>query len=50
MREKTLKVITVIATIIFLLSLCSMDSQSNIPFITGMISGVWIALITVANN
>ena len=50
MREKILKVITTIAAILFILSLCCMDSESNVPFAVGMVSCGWLGLIAVANS
>lgn len=45
-----LKTTTVIAAILFMLSICALDSNSCVPFVSGMISLSWIALIAYANG
>ena len=49
MRIKVLKVITYIAIVVWLLSVCVIDSNSWIPYITCGVSSLWILLIVVAN-
>lgn len=49
-RNKILKTITAISVIIFILSICSVDSKTWMPCITAIISLVWISLFTYANK
>lgn len=49
-RNKVLKTITTISVIIFMLSICSVDSGTLIPYITAIISLIWICLFTYANK
>lgn len=45
-----LKIITYIMTVLFILSLIALDSESIIPFITLVLSGGWLALVGYANG
>lgn len=50
MRKKVLKTITIIAAIMFTLSVCTLDSDSCIPIITAFICEGWLALMAYANK
>ena len=49
MRVKIIKTITVIALVIWLLSVCCIDSKSWVPFISCGVSLLWLLLVTIAN-
>lgn len=49
MRVKIVKTVTVIALVVWLLSVCCIDSESRIPFITCGVSLLWLLLVTIAN-
>lgn len=49
MRVKILKIITAIALVVWVLSVCCIDSDSWIPFITCGVSELWLLLMTIAN-
>ena len=49
-KNTVLKSITTIAVSVFLLSIMAMDSESNLPFYAGMISGLWLILFVIANK
>ena len=49
-KNTVLKSITTIAVSVFLLSIMAMDSESNLPFYAGMISGLWLILFIIANK
>ena len=48
-HNRVIKTITTIAGIIAILSICCLDSQSYIPFISLAISGTWVFLFLLAN-
>ena len=39
-----------ISVVIIILSVCALDSESNIPIIVLSISAAWMLLLTVAND
>lgn len=49
MRVKILKALTIIASIIFLVSVSCLDNGFWWPCITGGISAAWLLLMTIAN-
>lgn len=50
MRKEIIKGITIIAIILFMVSVACIDSNSNLPTVGCIISGGWLALIVIANN
>ena len=50
MRKKVLKAITIIAAIMFTLSVCSLDSDSYIPHILALVSLAYLGLFNYANK
>lgn len=50
MRVKILKVLTIIAFIVFILSACTIDSETWIPYIACGVSSAWLFLIAIANS
>ena len=50
MKKKVLKAITIIAAIMFTLSICSLDSDSYIPTIIAFVCEGWLALMAYANK
>lgn len=51
MKDKILKFITIVAWIVLIISMMSMDSQNiTIPVICAIISISWILLIAIANS
>ena len=50
-RIAIIKAITFIAGILFIISVCALDSEDiTIPVIVMIASGLWLALISIANN
>ncbi len=49
-RNYILKTFTLIMGIVFMLSICSLDSDSWIPFVAIAISGGWLWLYAWANG
>lgn len=49
-KNVILKVVTAIALIVFMLSVIALDSDSYIPFFTGMGSGLWLLGFAIANK
>ena len=47
---RILKTITTIMGIIFMVSICSVDSESYVPFIALLLSGTWLAFMAWANG
>jgi len=50
LRVRTLKTITIIAAVLFILAVCCMDSDSYIPVIVGFVCEAWLALMAYANR
>ena len=50
MRVKILKAITYIMAIVFIMSVCMIDTDSYIIFVPLIISGGWLFLIYLANK
>lgn len=50
MRKKVLKAVTIIAAIMFMLSVCALDSDSYIPIIIAFACEGWLALMAYANK
>lgn len=50
MKNKILKGITAVAAVLFLISVCFLDSESNVPCIVCVVCLVWIALFMIANR
>ena len=49
-KNAFLKITTTVMAVVLFLSVCLMDSESNIPMIAGIISLAWISLIAWAND
>ena len=51
MRRTILKAITMLAGILFIISVACMDSSNNLPFLViSGISGLWLYLMAKANG
>ena len=50
MKNRILMLTIIIATIVNLLSVSALDSDSSIPFICGLASLIYLILVAVANN
>lgn len=49
-KNKVLITINYIMALILILSICALDSQSNIPFYTCLVSGLYLILSAYANG
>lgn len=50
MKNTVLRITTGIAAIVLIMSMCAMDSFSELPFYAGLVSAGYLLLILVANN
>ena len=50
MKNTILRITTGIAAIVLIMSMCAMDSFSEMPFYVGLVSAGYLLLILVANN
>lgn len=50
MKNRILMLTIIIAAIVNLLSISALDSDSNIPFVCGLASLIYLILVAVANN
>lgn len=48
-RVKMLKAMTWLAGILWCLAVCSLDSDTNLPFVVLCVTTAWMTLIYVAN-
>lgn len=49
MRVKALKGITLISFVLWCLAVCSLDSDTNLPFVVLCVTTAWMTLIYCAN-
>ena len=48
-RLFTVRTLTFIAAVCFIFCACCIDSESNVPFYAGVVSGFWLLIIAWAN-
>lgn len=48
-RIRVLKALTALACIMWCLAVCSLDSDTNLPFVVLCVTTAWMTLIYVAN-